>query len=99
MKFNNRIKVSIKDFFLDGKIDFIELGQSKEWILNNFPNPDDFGCGNTIQEAKIWRYGSMEFHFDKERLTMIFSDYIENLSIGDNLILDKWILNKPRKLL
>ena len=43
MEYKNKIKVSIKDFFLDGKFDFIEIGQSKEWILNNFPKPDDFG--------------------------------------------------------
>ncbi len=98
MKFNNKIKVSIKEFFLYGKFDFIELGQSKEWILNNFPNPDDFGSGNTIQKAKVWRYGNLEFHFEKDRLNMIFSDYIDNLSIGNNLILEKWILKKPSKL-
>lgn len=99
MKLQSKIEIDFLTFFKSGKFDYIKLGQTKEWILNNFPDPDDFGIGNSISNAKIWRYGTIEFHFDEShKLFLIYSDYIKDLAGGDNIELDKWILGNYSKL-
>ena len=40
MKLKTPIEIDFLGFFKTGKFDCLKLGQSKEWILNNFPNPD-----------------------------------------------------------
>ncbi len=79
MKLNCKLELNILDFFKSGIFDFIKLGQSKDWILANFPDPDDFGMGKDLKSAAIWRYGNIEFYFSNEILVMIFSDYINQL--------------------
>lgn len=98
MKLNNPIDIDVLDFFKTGKFDYLKLGQSKEWILNNFPDPDDFGMGENLLHAKIWFYGNIELHFDKEDLCLIFSENIHDLTGGQFLKLNKWILEEPGKL-
>ncbi len=98
MKLNNKIAIDLKEFFLTGKFDYLKLGKSKEWILNNFPAPDDYGIGNSLENAKIWRYGNIELHFDKQELFLIFSDYINTIEGGENIDLDKWLLSDPSSL-
>ncbi len=70
------IHISIYNFMMFGKFDSIEIGQTKEWILNNFPNPDDRIVQKRGQGFDIWRYGTIEFHFVGEELVLIFSDSI-----------------------
>jgi len=43
------------ELFKTGKFVFIKIGQSKNWILNNFPYPDDFEAGKTLETSEIWR--------------------------------------------
>jgi hypothetical protein len=82
------IKINLKDFFLQGKFDFIKLGKTKEWILQNFPAPDDVSTGR----QDIWRYGNIEFHFANNVLEFVLSDYVLELDAGTQISLDKWIL-------
>ena len=63
MKFNQTIEINFKSFFLEGNFDCIRIGENKEWILNNFPDPDNFNDMN--YSMSIWTYGSIEFHFNK----------------------------------
>ena len=62
MKLETKINIDILDFIKNGKFDYIKLGQTKEWILNNFPDPDilDF-------KYNIWTYGNIEFHWNEKR--------------------------------
>lgn len=63
MKLNHKINIDLKAFILNGKFDFVELGQTQEWLVQNFADPDDQAdMGNQID---IWRFGSIEFHFLK----------------------------------
>jgi hypothetical protein len=94
MKLNQPIKVDLLEFFQTGKFDYLENGQTKEQILKTFPDPDDFGIGNTLDTAAIWRYGNLELHFDRQELFMIYSDYIADLSGGKSVELNPWILGK-----
>ncbi len=97
MKLNKKINIDIFEFLQTGKFDSLEpnqTSQTKEWILNNFPDPDYFGIGDTLDNAAIWCYGNVELHFDQQKLFMIYSDYIKDLSGGKSLELNPWILGK-----
>ena len=98
MNLPDPIVIDILDFFKTGRFDYLKLGQSKEWILNNFPDPDGFGMGRNVSDAKIWFYGNIELHFTNNELFLIFSKDIINLDGGPYLKLNKWILDQPNKL-
>lgn len=99
MKLQTKIKIDFLGFIKYGKFDFIKLGQTKEWILNNFPDPDDYSTDFLTSKYTIWTYGNIEFHFDKSNeLFLIYSDYINKLDGGENLDLNKWILEDYSKL-
>lgn len=98
MEIRHKIDIDLLQFFKTGEFDFIKIGQSKEWIRNNFPEPDDFGLGSSLDKSTIWRYGSIEFHFQSDKLISIFSDHIKSLSGGKNIHLNKWILSNLENL-
>ncbi len=96
MKINHPVDIHIKDFFLEGTFDFIKPGQTKTWILQNFPDPDDESdMGNSLS---IWRYGCIEFHFDHDKLYLIWCDNLSYLRSNKSLKLDKWILDNLKEL-
>ncbi|SJZ32030.1 hypothetical protein [Sediminibacterium ginsengisoli] len=91
------IDIDLLTFIKTGKFDYIKIGQTKEWIINNFPDPDDTYADN--YNSPIWFYGDIEFHFnDEEKLSLIYSDRIYTLSGGQSLRLYKWIFDKPKEL-
>lgn len=99
MNFKEKIKIDFLEFFKSGKFDFIKLGQTKEWILNNFPEPDSRFSGKMLKNAfDIWTYGDIEFHFAGQELFLIYSDYCTTLKGGKKLKLNKWILSDVSKL-
>jgi len=87
----------MEDFVKNGKFDCIKIGQTKEYILHNFPDPDIGGLSMSHKD-NIWVYGSFEFFFYKNILTQI---YCEDLALfgGEGLKIDKWIFGKPLTLL
>jgi hypothetical protein len=98
MQLQHRITIDLLEFIKTGKFDYVKLGQTKQWILTNFPDPDDYQDSSGVYDNPIWWYGNIEFHFDKEELFLIHSDYIETLDGGDSLELKKWIFSDPQKL-
>lgn len=99
MNLKEKIKIDFLDFFKFGKFDFIKLGQTKEWILNNFPEPDSRFSEEMLKNGfDIWTYGDIEFHFERQKLFLIFSDHFETLKGGKKLKLDRWILSDISKL-
>ncbi len=92
----HKINIAILDFIKTGRFDYLKLGQTKEWILNNFPDPEFIG--DSVMDAPIWFYGSIELHFDKDELFLIFSEDMAALDGGQFLELDKWIFGDPTKL-
>jgi hypothetical protein len=97
MKLKEPIEIDFLDFFQTAKFDSIKLGQTREWILNNFPPPDERGENGNFE---IWNYGGIEFHFENQILFLIYSDhwYEGKLTGGNNLKLDKWIFDDISKL-
>ncbi|WP_378174026.1 hypothetical protein [Aquimarina sp. SS2-1] len=100
MKLKTPIEVDFLEFFKTGKFDYLKLGQTKEWIINNFPDPDGYDASFLTEEVNIWTYGGIELHFENKKLYLIFSDYwyegkLEN---SKQLKLNKWIFNDIGKL-
>jgi len=100
MKLKEKIQISLLDFFKMGKFDYLKLGKTKEWVINNFPDPDFFDANFLTEEINIWTYGGIELHFQKNQLYCIFSDhwYEEKLDDSAQLKLDKWIFDDIDKL-
>lgn len=97
MKLPDPIKIDLLEFFKTGRFDYLKIGQTKEWISNNFADRD--GAEDYNYNDPIWRYGNIELHFrDDETLFLIYSDYIDTLEGRPSLHLDKWILNEPGNL-
>lgn len=90
MKLSHPIDISFRELVLKGKFDFVEPGQTKEWLEQNFADPDsksDMGHG-----FFIWLYGNLEFHFEGDRLFMLWCDYLDDINLGEAIRFDKWIL-------
>lgn len=106
MNFNHKIEIDMFEFLKTGKFDYIELGQTKDWILNNFPNPDYRSKeGQFDKGVDIWLYGKVEFYFSEGKLYQIFSDHFQNdyyqgkkFNMGDDIIVKPWIFKHPKKL-
>lgn len=90
--FKNPLSVSFKGLILQEKFECVKLGATKEWLSRNFPEPDGYLSDETAETSNVWRYGNLEFHFYKDILYMIFTDYVESVDGGPKLDLDPWIL-------
>lgn len=103
MKLKEPIEIDFLEFFKTGKFDCLKLGQTKEWVLNNFPDPDGESDHETLKEGNgfdIWTYGDIELHFENQKLFLIYSDhwYEWKLEGGTNLRLKKWIFSDISQL-
>ena len=97
MKLKEKIIIDFKEFLSTGKFDFLKHGKTKEWVINNFPDPDDFDDNSPeIYKDDIWFYGNIELHFHKEELFLVYSDYIDTLDGGESLELKKWFLGNEK---
>ena len=96
MKFDHLVDVSFHNFVFNGKFDFVELGQTMAWLEQNFVEPDsknDMGNG-----FYIWLFGNVEFHFENNKLYMIWCDYLSQIHLGKAIRFDKGILNNVAEL-
>lgn len=99
MKLSAPVHINMLQFFKTGTFDCLKLGQSKAWVLSNFPDPDS-GWDEDMQSGgfDIWTYGNFELHFEKGKLFLIFSDNLENLHGGEDIELEPWIFSEPHRL-
>lgn len=99
MKRDKPIEINLLDFFKTGKFDHLKLGQTKAWVLNNFPDPDGrFDVDMQNNGFDIWTYGDIELHFENQKLFLIYSDNLGSLSGGNDLKFNKWIFEDFEKL-
>jgi len=85
------MKISLLDFIKTGKFGTAELGQTTQWINNNFAVPDS---KNWIKKGTgIWLYGALEFHFFDDILRLIWCDNLSELISTEQFILDRSILD------
>ena len=93
----NKVTIDLFDFIKSGKFDCIKIGQTREWILNNFPNPDGFNDGGNWRngEFEIFTYGDFELHFSNDILFLIFADFAGEFDPGKSLLFsNKWFFEK-----
>lgn len=95
MKLARKIPIDMREVLRTGRFDCLRIGQTKELILHDFPEPD--GWGGRDENAAIWQYGNIELHFDGPRLFLIFSDYLDELQGGESLAVDPWFLHRPER--
>jgi len=100
MKLKTPIEIDFLEFFKTGKFDYLKLGQTKEWIINNFPDPDCYDAEFLTEEVNIWTYGGIELFFENKKLYLIYSDhwYEGKLESCSQLKLNKWIFEDINKL-
>jgi len=99
MKRDKPIEIDLFNFFKTGKFDRIKLGQTKTWILNNFPDPDSgFDAEMQNNGFDIWTYGDIELHFENQKLFLIYSENLGDLKGGNDLKLNKCIFEGFEKL-
>lgn len=96
MKQKVPIHINLKDFFLKETFDIIKVGQTKKWILANFPEPDD--DTNMGNDFSIMRYGWIELHFDRDTLFLIWCDSLPFIKNNDRIIYNKWIVDDLEKM-
>lgn len=97
MKINHRIEIDLLEFTRSGKFDVLKNGQTREWVLNNFPDPDDFENGESWRkgEFEIFNYGDFELHFSHDILFLIFADFAGKIDEGKSLTFsNKWIFEE-----
>lgn len=102
MKPVQKLAIDIFSFIKQGKLDVLETGQTRDWVLNNFPDPDDFEDGVSWKngEFEIFAYGDLELHFSNDILYLIFADYQGTIDSGDSLLFtNQWIFKKDTMLL
>jgi len=91
------VTIDMMQFLKTGKFDCIEPGQDKQWILNNFPDPDGLAREEALKKRKndIWQYGDFEFHFSHDQLQMVYADYWRCLDGGGHIRLMHWMTDQP----
>lgn len=94
---SNKI-ISLFEFIKTGKFDIVELGLSKEQIINLFCKPDN--KNDMKNNMSIWNYSTFELHFYKDNLMALWCD---NLSYLKNphkkqFRFDKWVFSRPKLL-
>ena len=75
-------------------LDVLKTGQNRDWVLKNFPLPDDFEDGESYRndEFEIFNYGDFELHSSHDTLFLIFADYDGQLESGKSIgLTQKWI--------
>ena len=106
MPVDGKVRVSLRDFVVDGRFDGLEIGQSKDWVAQHFVEPDGVETENLTQGCEIWRFGHMELHFFEGTLFMVFCDSFitwdkklrDRWDAGSRIELDYWIFKKAARL-
>ncbi len=70
-------------FSQTGNISPLALGMSRQRLAELFGEPDDHTAGASVQRSPIWKYGSLEFHFDDDgSLNLIYMDTADGVVVS-----------------
>ena len=93
-----QVKASMLEFARTGQLGPLRCGMSRDELLAAVGPPSDWML-DTVDRIKsrmetsgIWWYGDVEFHFDEDRVWMIFSDHSPLTDGGKTLLIDPWII-------
>lgn len=93
MKLSHPIEIDLDAFLYEGKFDHVLIGATKDWLSENFIDPDGYDL-DAAASASIWTFGNIEFHFGGARLIRIFSDSGASLDGGRGLRVSKGLLSR-----
>jgi hypothetical protein len=87
---------TLRMFFASGSLGPVGLGADRAIVETTFGPPDDFDAGSPSPEgAQIWKYGDVEFHFERDQVWLIHIDRFSGSGatpIGSaGLDLDPWV--------
>lgn len=85
------------DFARSALLGPIHCGLPREELRKLLGEPPDWACpANSASQARIWRYGDVEFCFgdDLKDVLMIYSDHEDLTSGGGTLHLDPWVIRR-----
>lgn len=89
----NMDHASLLEFAREGSLVGIRVGHSRRFVESILGLPKTWGMPpSLIENAKIWKYGDIEFHFCNDELWMIFADTFEVPTGGSSLNLDPWVI-------
>lgn len=77
-----------------GRLGSLGCGITQAEIQAILGSPQLWGPQQSAKQARIWRYGDVEFHFDNWRIWLIFSDHNNLTNGGSSLQLDPWIIRR-----
>lgn len=86
------IHVSLCEFARTGEFGPIRLDMSRAEVLGWLGCPGDWGREEQRDEAAIWRYADIEFHFYDHKLFMIFTDHDDLTNGGETCRIDPWLI-------
>lgn len=69
-------------FIQTGRLGEIGVGSTRAEVELSFGPPDAWDARFPWPRASYWKYGDFEFHFDHERLWLIFSDTFDVPEMG-----------------
>lgn len=88
------IQTSIRDLAASGDLGSRCHDLSHEELRTLLGAPGGWGPQATQEQAKIWRYGDIEFHFSNRKVFLIFSDHGDMTVANGSLQIDPWILRR-----
>ena len=90
--------VSIADAIALGKFGPFTIGASRHTVGETLGEPSDATITNRRRTSCIWRYGTIEFHFDDDLLSLIHCDAEDLFDGGLTLVVDPWKLRHKMPL-
>jgi hypothetical protein len=94
-----KFELDILHFALTGNFCNIDFGTTKDKLISIGLIPDQWLNEKTIETSELWRFGNIEFYFDKtDKLTSIYSDYVKNKLYGGQKIqiINYWLLERRK---
>jgi hypothetical protein len=71
--------IDLCDFVRNGRLGTIMLGAMREEVQSAFGQPVMWDAKSGAANAKIWKYGALEIHFQAHQVWMIFTDALPAL--------------------
>ena len=77
--------VSLREFLTLGELGPIVANLSRKKILDLLGSPQDWGSEKNKNQARIWKYDSLQIWFDDDRLNFIGIYFYSPLALPKNL--------------